>query len=262
VDVNSIGKAAVHGGSNASKWIRDRVVAVCTDGRRQFWSKVFLQSLYVLRSRWELNEMVCMPESELLLKKPEIFFPAGKTARTKDGPVILNVPKALQTRRQEPIPPLLPERLPCPITYEQSSPWTRILDNSPAPPPSSQKRANFSQWPQQRPRSLEDDGSRSKSKEYLMMTPTKMSSTPKTSTPKLPSPFPQSPVPSTLAMAGSPHIAEEKEKGRWNWRWPRKKQAASNEDKAEQSEEVKSKPAFPRMKFGRRRNLLTSDSEE
>lgn len=134
-DVSVLRRLALRG-ADASEWLRGRVVAVCTDGRRQSWSKAFLQCLLVLRARWDLQDVVCMPERELLERKPEIVFPAFKPKKDP-GPSRVPVPAGMLRLRQEvspPLPPGIPQRLPCTITYAQDAPWTRVLGHGPPQP--------------------------------------------------------------------------------------------------------------------------------
>lgn len=243
VDVPMVGEATLDGGETA-KWFRDRVVAVCTDGRRQFWSKVFLQSLYVLRSQWQLNEVVCMPESELLLKKPELFFQRPKSRSSNNSkssrneeprPLRVPVPPALRMQRQEPSPPLLPQRLPCPKADRQDTLWARLF-KPPATPPDSRIQAKAAGSPRSRPPPLEPE-----EEEYGM------------SLDDVDEDFDGDESPKSLEGSSAsggrrrrlPPPEEERNKKKWAWGWHMQRSPAKEA-------EVKSpkSPAFPRLARG------------
>lgn len=121
----------------------NHILAIRSDGSREFWSRSFVQLVSILHAQWKLNrlEVVRCAEEELRALHPEVQFdldgllfrPLGSRKASR-----LRVPKLLKdTLRTHgmPPPPPVPDRLPCRLTYKATVPWARVLLGPSSLPP-------------------------------------------------------------------------------------------------------------------------------
>jgi len=109
--------------------------AVSSAGGRELWSPAFLNLLEALRTCWNLTEddgleCVRLSEDELRRRFPALGFQDERDLVAELRPATIPMPRSLARRLKEagpPVPPPLPNRLPCRVVYDQDMPWTRLV---------------------------------------------------------------------------------------------------------------------------------------